>query len=145
MRPVHFFAPEVELACEPDGSFLMRSLEPLAEYDHRIGDWLDRWAQNAPDRLFLVEQTPDGERTICYREARDSVLSLAEGLLGFDLSADHPLAILANNGIDYALLKLAALYVGIPVAPIAPAYALQTIDYLKLAHAFRCLRREWSP
>lgn len=139
MRPVHFFAPEVELACEPDGSYLMRSLEPLAEYDHRIGDWLDRWAQNAPDRLFLVEQTPDGERTICYREARDSVLSLAEGLLGYDLSADHPLAILANNGIDYALLKLAAIYIGIPVAPIAPAYALQTIDYLKLAHAFRLL------
>jgi len=139
LRPVHFFAPEVELACEPDGSYLMRSLEPLAEYDHRIGDWLDRWAQNAPDRLFLVEQTPDGERTICYREARDSVLSLAEGLLGYDLSADRPLAILANNGIDYALLKLAAIYIGIPVAPIAPAYALQTIDYLKLAHAFRLL------
>jgi feruloyl-CoA synthase len=139
LRPVHFFAPEVDVVHQPDGSYLMRSLEPLAEYDHRIGDWLDRWAQKAPDRIFLVEQTHSGERTICYREARESVLSFAEGLLRYDLSPERPLAILANNGIDYALLKLAAIYIGIPVAPIAPAYALQTNDYLKLAHAFSLL------
>jgi feruloyl-CoA synthase len=46
---------------------------------------------------------------------------------------------LAGNGIDHALIMLAALYVGIPVAPIAPAYALQTNDYIKLSHAFRVL------
>jgi feruloyl-CoA synthase len=139
LRPVHFFAPEVELARQSDGSYLMRSLEPLAEYDHRIGDWLDRWDQIAPDRIFLVEQTHFGERKICYREARESVLSLSEGLLRYDLGPDRPLGVLANNGIDYALLKLAAIYIGVPVAPIAPAYALQTTDYLKLAHTFQLL------
>lgn len=139
LRPVHFFAPEVELTPRSDGSFLMRSLEPLAEYDDRIGDWVDRWAQEAPDRIFLVEQTHQGERAICYREARENVLSLAEGLLRFNLGPNRPLAILANNGIDYALLKLAAIYIGIPVAPIAPAYALQTTDFLKLAHTFHLL------
>jgi feruloyl-CoA synthase len=139
LRPVHFFAPEVELIRQSDDSYVMRSLEPLAEYDHRIGDWLDRWARAAPDRIFLVEQTTNGERAICYRDAREIVLALAEGLLCYDLAADRPLAILANNGIDYALLKLAALYIGVPVAPIAPAYALQTTDYIKLAHTFRLL------
>jgi feruloyl-CoA synthase len=136
---VHFFAPEVELVRQADGSFIMRSMEPLAEYDHRIGDWLDRWAHEAPKRIFLVEQSPDGERAIAYHDARESVLSLAEGLLSHELGPERPLAILANNGIDYALLKLAALYIGIPVAPIAPAYALQTTDYRKLAHTFRLL------
>jgi len=29
--------------------------------------------------------------------------------------------------------------VGIPVAPIAPAYALQSIDYVKLSYAFELL------
>jgi feruloyl-CoA synthase len=139
LRPVHFFAPEVELTRQPDGSHVTRSLEPLAEYDDRIGDWLDRWALMAPDRIFLVEQTHEGERTICYREARENVLALAEGLLRYDLGLNRPLAILANNGIDYALLKLAAIYIGIPVAPIAPAYALQTTDFLKLAHTFHLL------
>jgi feruloyl-CoA synthase len=144
LRPVHFFSPEVELTQQVDGSYLMRSVEPLADYDHRIGDWLDRWALQAPDRAFIIEQTKDeqtknGERTIRYREAREAALALAEGLLNYDLGPERPIAILAANSIDYALMILAAVYVGIPFAPIAPAYALQTTDYLKLAHSFRLL------
>ena len=139
LRPVHFFSPDVELVRQADGTSLMRSLEPLAPYDDRVGDWLDRWAREAPDRVFLVEQTKDGERSLRYEEAREATLNLAEGLLRFELGPDRPLAILAANGIDHALLMLAALYVGIPLAPIAPAYALQSTDYLKLAHTFRLL------
>jgi feruloyl-CoA synthase len=139
LRPVRFFAPEVELTPRPDGSLLMRSAEALEGYDHRIGDWLDRWAREAPDRVFLVEQLHDAERTITYREAREAALTIAQNLLGRGLGADHPLAILAPNSIDHALVMLAALYVGIPIAPIAPAYALQTSDFSKLAHTFRLL------
>ena len=127
----------------------MRSAEPLADYDHRIGDWLDRWALEAPNRAFIIEQikneqmkneqTKIGERTICYREAREAALALAEGLLRYDLGPERPIAILAANSIDYALMILAAVYVGIPFVPIAPAYALQTTDYLKLSHSFRLL------
>jgi feruloyl-CoA synthase len=117
----------------------MRSAEPLASYDHRIGDWLNRWAREAPDRDFLIEQTTDGERRIRYREARDVALVLAQNLLGYGLGKDRPLVILSPNSIDHALVMLAALCVGIPVAPIAPAYALQSADFSKLAHSFRLL------
>jgi len=117
----------------------MRSVEPLASYDHRIGDWLDRWAREAPDRDFIVEQAPHGERKVSYREAHKATLALAENLLIYELGPDRPLAILAANGIDHALIMLAALYVGIPVAPIAPAYALQSADFAKLSHSFRLL------
>ncbi|HTS59998.1 MAG TPA: AMP-binding protein, partial [Terriglobales bacterium] len=124
---------------QTDGTFRMCSREPLAEYDHRVGAWLDYWASEAPDRTFLVEQKGTEERSICYAEAREEALALAEGILGCGLSPNRPLAILAANGIDHALIMLAALYVGIPVAPIAPAYALQSTDYIKLSHAFRLL------
>ena len=117
----------------------MRSAEPLAGYDNRIGDWLDRWAREAPDRDFIVEQRGKGERKIGYGEAREAALALAEGLLSYGLGPDQPLVIIAANGIDHALIMLAALYVGIPVAPIAPAYALQSADFAKLAHSFRLL------
>jgi feruloyl-CoA synthase len=117
----------------------MRSAEPLASYDNRIGDWLDRWAREAPERDFIVEQTPEGERRICYGEAREASLAIAENLLRYGLGPDRPLAIVAANGIDHALIMLAALYIGIPVAPIAPAYALQSADFAKLAHSFRLL------
>jgi feruloyl-CoA synthase len=139
LRPVRFFSPDVELTRRSDGSLRMRSLEPLGDYDSRVGEWLDRWAREAPHRTFLVEQTPAGERSICYGEARKSVLLLAEGLLGYELGPEQPVAILAENGINYALIMLAAVYVGIPIAPIAPAYALQSIDYRKLSHAFKLL------
>ena len=138
-RPVRFFSPEVELSRQRDGSFLMRSVEPLETYNERVGDWLERWAKEAPQRSFIIEQTAEGERTITYGEAFESALKLAEGMIGYNLGPERPLAILGENSIDYALIKLAALYVGIPIAPIAPAYALQSIDYLKLAHAFRVL------
>ena len=117
----------------------MRSAEPLAGYDNRIGDWVDRWAREAPDRDFIVEQRAKGERKIGYGEAREAALALAEGLLSYGLGPNRPLVIVAANGIDHALIMLAALYVGIPVAPIAPAYALQSADFAKLAHSFRLL------
>ena len=117
----------------------MRSAEPLADYDDRIGDWLDRWAAVVPERTFIVEQTSYGERAIRYGEAREAVLGLAEGLLEYDLGPERPIAILAANSIDYALILMAAVYVGIPFAPIAPAYALQSSDYVKLSHSLRLL------
>jgi feruloyl-CoA synthase len=139
LRPVRFFSPDVELTRRAEGSLLMRSVEPLGDYTCRVGDWLDQWAQEAPTRNFIVEQTQTGERCISYGEAREAALLLAEGLLGWGLGPDRPLAILAANGIDHALIMLAALYVGIPIAPVAPAYALQSSDYAKLSHAFELL------
>jgi feruloyl-CoA synthase len=139
LRPVRFFAPDIDLRRQPDGTWRMRSVDPLADYNHRVGDWLDFWARRAPERIFIVEQTNRGERAVRYAQAREAALALAEGMLGCGLGPDRPLAILAANGIDHALVMLAALYVGIPVAPIAPAYALQTTDYIKLSRAFRLL------
>ena len=40
--------------------------------------------------------------------------------------------ILSGNDIEHALLALAALYVGIPHAPISPAYSLMSGDFGKL-------------
>lgn len=136
---MRFFSPDVELTRRSDGSLLMRSVEPLRDYDSCVGDWLNHWARKAPHRTFIVEQIPTGERSISYGETRRSVLRLAERLLSYGLGPERPLAILAENGIDHALIMLAAVYVGIPVAPIAPAYALQSIDYAKLSYAFKLL------
>ena len=131
-RPVRFFSPEVDLRAVEGDAFIMRSAEPLREYDESMGVWLDRWAVEAPQRLFLVEQTAAGERKVTYAQARDQVLALAEGLLDHDLSADRPLIIIAPPGIDHGLLMIAAYYVGVPIAPLAPAYALQSRDFAKL-------------
>src|SRR5215216_268927 len=51
---------------------------------------------------------------------------------GQDRSPDRPLVILSGNDIEHALLGLAAMHVGIPYAPISPAYALMSNDFGKL-------------
>ena len=48
------------------------------------------------------------------------------------LSPERPIAIISGNDIEHALLALAAMYVGIPYAPISPAYSLMSSDFGKL-------------
>ncbi|MGL6160165.1 feruloyl-CoA synthase [Microbulbifer sp.] len=138
-RPVPFFSSDVVLERVDDQVQIMRSTEALGRYNQCLGEWLDQWAEDAPDRRFIVEQTAHGEVSITYRQARERVLSLAEELLPLNLGSERPIVLLSENSIDCALVMLGALYVGIPVAPIAPAYALQAKDHEKLKDVFRLL------
>ena len=52
---------------------------------------------------------------------------------------ERPVAILSGNDIEHALLGLAAMYVGVPYAPISPAYALISQDFGKLRSIFDLL------
>jgi len=49
-----------------------------------------------------------------------------------ELSPERPIAILSGNDIEHALLGLAAMYIGVPYAPISPAYSLISQDFGKL-------------
>src|SRR5205085_3451973 len=61
-------------------------------------------------------------------------------LLERGLNSERPVAILSDNGIDHSLLALGAMHVGIPAAPISPAYSLMSHDYGKLKHIFELLK-----
>ena len=80
-----------------------------------------------------------GWRTLTYRETLDRVRRIGTALLARDLSAERPVVILSGNDIEHALIGLAAMYVGIPYAPISPAYALISTDFGKLRHIFELL------
>jgi feruloyl-CoA synthase len=98
-----------------------------------LGDALVRWATTAPERTFLAERRHDGSwRTVTYGAALTAVRGLGEVLLARGLSATRPLALLSGNGVDHALLQLAGMHVGVPVAPLSPAYALLSQDHQKL-------------
>jgi feruloyl-CoA synthase len=49
-----------------------------------------------------------------------------------NLSAERPLVVLSGNDIEHALLHLGAMYVGVPYAPVSPAYSLLSTDFAKL-------------
>ncbi len=139
-RRVDLGPAEVEIQRRPDGSILARSPQPLPDYPKRMTDRLEYWAETAPDRVFLAQRDGAGPwNTITFRQARNSARSVAAGLLQRKLSPDRPIAVLSGNDLGQAIVGLAAQYIGVPFAPISPAYSLVSEDFGKLKHIFALL------
>ncbi|MBV8032316.1 MAG: feruloyl-CoA synthase [Betaproteobacteria bacterium] len=133
---LRFAAPEVSLEKRADGTMLLRSPRRLGTPARCVTEWLVKWSDAAPGRTFLAERKGAGWRTLSYRETYGAVRRIGQALLERKLGPDRPLAILSDNGIDHALLALGAMHVGVPVAPISPAYSLLSKDFGKLKHIF---------
>lgn len=102
-----------------DGSVVVRTALELPPLSGNLPQRLTHWARHAPSSAYLSE----GERVVTYQEAEAIRLRWSSRLLSLPLAAEHPLLILAENGINHALLMLAATAVGIPVAIVSSAYA----------------------
>jgi len=134
------FAPaRVNLERRADGTMLLRSPQPLGQSARAIGEWLVRWAHIAPQRVFLAERSGAAWRKVTYAEALDQARRIGQALIERGLDQAKPVAILSDNSIDHALLALGAMHVGVPVAPVSPAYSLMSKDFAKLKGIFELL------
>jgi feruloyl-CoA synthase len=136
-----FAKPEIVADRRADGSIWLRSTTPLQQHARCVGDWLEHWARQKPEKIFLGERSSVDApwTTVTYQDALRQVRSSAAWILARGLSAEHPLVILSDNSIDHALLALAAMHVGVPVAAISPAYSLVSKDFDKLRSMIRLL------
>ena len=127
---------EMSAVAEPmaDGSTLVRSTQPLAPYKRSIVDALEEWAIRTPDAVMVADRDGDVWRKVTYAEALARIQPLAQALLDAGLSPERPLMIVSGNEIEHLLLGLAAIWVGIPYAPVSPAYSLVSTDFGKLRH-----------
>jgi feruloyl-CoA synthase len=133
LRKVRFWEPEIATEERADGTVLVRQRGALGRFPDKLTDRLVYHATATPDRTYLAERDPSGEwRTLSYAETLDRVRRIGTALLGYGLSEERPIAILSGNDIEHALIGLAAQYVGIPYAPISPAYSLVSSDFSKL-------------
>jgi len=123
-----------------NGNLYLRSPQKLAPYARCVTEWLVQWSDKAPERTFLAERKGEGWRKLSYRETYGAVRRIAQGLLDLKLGPERPVAILSDNSIDHALLALGAMHVGIPAAPISPAYSLMSKDFGKLKYIFELLQ-----
>src|SRR4051812_21438666 len=129
-RPVQVAAPQAVFEQKPNGIVHVRSTEVLRAYPDRLTDCLKRWAQKTPDHVFLAQRGPNGTwQKLTYSETWRRARRIAAALLKRRLSPERPLAILSGNSIEHALMALAAMYVGVPYAPVAPAYSLSVREY----------------
>jgi len=123
---------------------MVRSLDPLREYPVQFTEYLVRWAHARPNDVFLAQRRSGEEgagewRTLTYAAAYEQVQRIASALLQRGLSVQRPLMILSGNSIEHALLTLAAMHVGIPAAPVSPAYSLLDPEAARVRHAVALL------
>lgn len=136
-----FAAPAVILERRPDGTLLYRSQLALPDYGRCTGEWLERWADETPDAVFLAERGADGAWvTLSYGEARARIYRIATWLLDRNLSAERPVLVLSGNSLEHGLLMQACLHVGIPVSSVSAGNSLQSKDFLKLKANVELLR-----
>ena len=135
------FAPaKVAVEKRADGTIVLRSPQKLGNYARCVTEWLVQWSDKTPERTFLAERKADSWRKVSYREAYGSVRRIGQALLDMKVNQERPVAILSDNSVDHALLALGAMHVGIPVAPISPAYSLMSKDFGKLKYIFELVR-----
>ncbi|HJT06550.1 MAG TPA: feruloyl-CoA synthase [Stellaceae bacterium] len=134
-RAPRFAEAAVEVERLPDGGMILRSPQPLQPYARSIGQWLERWARQAPERTFLAERDGSGGwRHLSYRAAWRGARAVGEALLVRGLGPERPVMILSDNSIDHALLALGAMQAGVPVAPVSTAYSRLSQDFAKLRY-----------
>lgn len=133
MRKVKLWQTDVTWENRDDGSVLVWQKGALPTYPDRLSTKIEHWATTTPDSSWMAERGPDGEWQHCsYGELLKHVRCIGQALLDLGLNVDRPLVILSGNSIAHGLMALAAQYVGIPSAAIAPAYSLVADDFEKL-------------
>ena len=76
---VLFAKPAIAAERRADGSIIVKSTVALKESARCIGDWLEYWAQETPERIFLGDRkTADAPwSTVTYSDALRQVRSAA--------------------------------------------------------------------
>jgi len=85
--PTQLAPAKVLYEARADGSFVLSSPEPLQPYARCIGQWLEHWAVQTPQRAYLAERRGAGWFSLNYAQVRQRVGALAQGLLELDLPA----------------------------------------------------------
>ena len=133
-------AAPVRIARRPDGAMLVTPVPSLGAYPRCLTERLQHFAREAPERTLIAQRADGGDwRRISYAQMWQAVQALGQALLDRGLSAERPLVFLSGNCLDQAMLTLAAMHVGVPVAPVSPAYSLLAKDFAKLRQCLALL------
>jgi feruloyl-CoA synthase len=137
-----FLAPASTLKTDlNDGSFLLRSPEPLAAYARCVGEWIEQWASDTPDTLAFAEPAHGGGwDKLTWRELRGKVGAVAQKLLDLKLAPGKPIIILSDNSLDHLLLMLASMHIGRAVCTVSSGYCrLAQGDFARIHGILRTL------
>ena len=123
MRP-RFSSHSVLREDRGDGTVILRSGLGLGDVVNDTNIWLDKWARESPDRVFIAERAGPGWRKLTYGGMRKASRAVAQGLLDRGLTPGDALVVLSGPSIDHAILMQACQMIGAVIVPLAEQYAL---------------------
>ncbi len=131
---------DIQKEAHTEGGVVLKSTVALKNRPYQMTRRLMYWAKKTPNKVFLGQRDAhDNWQTITYKETFEKVQRVADALLQTPVSPERPIAILSENSIEHGLMALAALHIGVPYSPIAPAYSLKSTDFEKLKHTINLL------
>ncbi|CAG2146652.1 Long-chain-fatty-acid--CoA ligase FadD15 [Cupriavidus yeoncheonensis] len=133
-RPTVFPSRDTLVDTRADGTVLLRCATPPGDLtQHGLPEFLPHWAARRGALPVFRERDARGEwRSLGWADLWLQVQAVGAALLEMGLGQDRPLMLLSGNSIEQAVLLLAAEYVGVPTAPVSPAYSLLSRDFARL-------------
>ena len=144
-RPLTFGVTTVTVRDGDAGAKYLNADIPLTQFGERMADRLIHWAQATPDETFVAQRQRGADGTlgdwrhVSYAEALNAARHIGQALLDRGLSAERPVVVLSDNGIDHLLIAMGCIYAGVPFSPASPAYSTISKDYGKLRHVIDTL------
>lgn len=135
-RPFNRPTPDISVAQNDDGSWIVKSNIALGEYMANIGAYFRRAATDYPDRPYLVQCRPGGDwPELTYKQLQEEADQISSYLLANGYGTKKSVMILSGNSFSHAILKVAALQVGVPITACSPSYSLLGSDFSRLQYA----------
>ena len=118
-----------------DGAVVLRSTEALRWYPPRLSDCLERYADEAPERVFAAQRRGGGDWCrVTYAQMLQRARAIGQSLVDLGLSVERPVAILSDNDLEHLSILMGAMWAGVPSISISTAYSLVSTDHGKLRH-----------
>jgi fatty-acyl-CoA synthase len=96
--------------------------------DYTLGDILEKWAFETPDKEFIVY--PDRDLRFTYKQFNDRVDAMAKGLLYIGVRPGDKVGIWAKNVPDWTTVMFATAKIGAVLVTINTNYKLSELEYL---------------
>ena len=93
-----------------------------------FGQYLEQWANETPDKDFIVY--PDRNLRFTYAGFNKRVDHLAKGLLHIGMKPDDKLGIFANNVPDWLTFMFACAKIGVVLVTVNTNYKTHELEYL---------------
>lgn len=129
MLPRHGVSAELHA----DGTLVLRATQPpVPVRELGLCAFVTRWAAERPLLPAFCERDGEHWRHLRWQEFHTQTRHVASGLIALGLEPGRPIMILSGNSIEQAVLLIAAESIGIPTAPVSPAYSLQPSGLARL-------------